>query len=118
MSNFMEKKYTIAKIIAAVASVFGVVALLNFFGVLHLGIVGETLGGLAVIFSLVAYIFGGFGQAIKSAVGIAKWGWVATPFPIDIFTFIISAAAAIVFFLFLPIIPVMKAAKEHANQEQ
>lgn len=109
-------KYTIAKIIAAVASILGVVALLNFFGVLQLGIVGETIGGLAVILSLVAYIFGGFGQAVKTAVGIAKWGWVATPFPIDIITFIICAAAAIVFFLFLPIIPVMQAANETVNQ--
>ena len=112
----MTNKYTIAKIIAAVASVLGVVALLNFFGILPLGNLGDICGGLAVILSLVAYVFGGFGQAVKSAVGIAKWGWVVTPFPIDIFTFIISAVAGLVFFLFLPIIPVMKAAKEHANQ--
>lgn len=112
----MTNKYTIAKIIAAVASVLGVVALLNFFGILQLGNLGDICGGLAVILSLVAYVFGGFGQAVKTAVGIAKWGWVATPFPIDILTFLISAVAALVFFLLLPIIPVMKAAKEHANQ--
>ena len=112
----MENKYTIAKIIAAVASVLGVIALLNFFEILQLGNLGDIFGGLAVILSLVAYVFGGFGQAVKTAVGIAKWGWVATPFPIDIFTFIICAVAALVFFFLLPIIPVMKAAKEHVNQ--
>ena len=116
MSNFMENRYKIAKLIAAVASVFGVIAMANFFEILHLGAVGEFIGGFAVILSLAAYIFGGFGQAVKSAVGIAKWGWVVTPFPIDLLTFLICALAAIVFFLFLPIIPVMTAAKEHANQ--
>lgn len=116
MSNFMENRYKIAKIIAAVASVFGVIGLASFFEILKLGTAGNVFGGLAVILSLAAYVFGGFGQAVKSAVGIAKWGWVVTPFPIDILTFIICAIAAIVFFLYLPIIPVMKAAKEHANK--
>lgn len=112
MSNLMENRFTFAKIIAAVASVFGVLALANFFGIMDLGTFGEISMGIAVLLSFAAYILGGFGQALKSAAGIAKWGWVVTPFPIDILTFIISAAAAIVFFLLLPIIPVMKAAKE------
>lgn len=116
MSNFTENRYKIAKIIAAVASVFGVIGLAQFFEILHLGGVGEFIGGFAVILSFAAYIFGGFGQAFKSAASIAKWGWVVTPFPIDLLTFLFALLAAIVFFLFLPIIPVMKAAKEHANQ--
>lgn len=116
MSNFTENRYRIAKIIAAVASVFGVIGLAQFFEIIHLGGVGEFIGGFAVILSLAAYIFGGFGQAVKSAAGIAKWGWVVTPFPIDLLTFLFALLAAIIFFLFLPIIPVMKAAKEHANQ--
>lgn len=77
------------------------------------GMEGTTLGTILMtvgfIAGMVSYIFGGFGNAIKMAVKISKWGWFVVPFPYDILTFIISFIFAIVAFLYVPIIPVRKA---------
>ncbi len=74
--------------------------------------VGEVIMGIGFILGLVSYIFGGLLTAIKMAGGIAKIGWVILPFPVDIFTFIVTLIFALFAFIFLPIIPVRKAYKE------
>lgn len=76
---------------------------------------GTTLMTIGFIAGLVSYVFGGFGTAVKMAGRIAKWGWCIVPFPYDILTFILAFVIAIFVFVFLPIIPVRKAYKEHSN---
>lgn len=74
--------------------------------------IGMTLTGIGILAGLVSYIFGGLGTAIKMAGGIAKWGWIAVPFPYDLVTVVISFLAALIAFVYFPIIPVRKAYKE------
>ena len=99
----------IAQYIALGATVLSVVR-----GILSANNVGfgGALLGIGFLAGLVSYIFGGFGTAIRMACGIAKWGWIAVPFPFDIATFGISFIFAIYAFMFLPIIPVRKAYKK------
>ena len=91
---------------ASVISVIGGILLAKSVGF------GGTLLAIGFFGGLVSYIFGGFGTAIRMACGIAKWGWIAAPFPFDIATFGISFIFAIYAFMFLPIIPVRKAYKK------
>lgn len=74
---------------------------------------GFSLMGVGFVGGLVSYMFGGLGKAFSMAGKIAFWGWVAVPFPYDILTFLLSFVFAIIVFVFLPIIPVRKAYKEH-----
>ena len=73
---------------------------------------GETIMGMSVLIGWGSYIFGGLFTAIKIACRIAKWGWIVTNFPYDIFTFMMSFVLAIGLFIFVPIIPVRMAYKE------
>jgi hypothetical protein len=104
-------KLKIAQYIALVASAFSVI------GGLLGGLSGSSEFGMYLMLigffiGLVSYIFGGLGTAIKMAGRIAKWGWIAVPFPYDIVTFFLSLAVAFYAFIFLPIIPIRKAYKE------
>lgn len=74
--------------------------------------VGSTIMGAGMVAGLVSYIFGGLWTAIRMAGGIAKWGWIAVPFPFDLVTVVVSFTFAILVFVCLPIIPVRKAYKE------
>ena len=46
------------------------------------------------------------------AFKIAKFGWYIVPFPIDLFTIVISFFIAIVVLIMVPIVPIRKAYKE------
>lgn len=71
--------------------------------------IGWLLVGIGFMGSIAAYIFGGFGEALKIAGKIGKAGWFFLPFPIDIFTGIITFIVALYVLMFIPIIPVRMA---------
>jgi hypothetical protein len=110
MRTLLDNRLKIAQIIAAIGTAFSVVGIiLNY----KMGVeAGLTLMGIGMIAACVAYLFGGLFTAIRMAGGIAKWGWIAVPFPFDIATFIIAFVYALFAFLFLPIIPVRRAVRE------
>ncbi len=100
----------IAQYIALGATAFSVIG--GLLGGLSGSNVGAALMVIGFIGGLLSYILGGLGSAMRMAGGIAKWGWIIAPFPVDIFTFILSFIFALFAFAFLPIIPVRKAYKE------
>lgn len=67
---------------------------------------------VGVLGGFVSYIFGGLHTALKMAFKIAKFGWYIVPFPIDLFTIVISFFIAIVVLIMVPIVPIRKAYKE------
>ena len=77
--------------------------------------IGETVMVIGFLTGLVSYLFGGLLTAVRMSIGIAKWGWFILPFPYDIMTFILAFFAAVMAFVFLPIIPVRKAYLESAG---
>lgn len=117
IKNIWKDRYNFALYISLAASV------LNGIGLLTFGAEGSALnmlGALALFFGIVltlcAYLLGGLWTAVKSALGIAKWGWLVVPFPYDIATgFAAFVVALVVLFLF-PIVPVAKARREHVEQ--
>lgn len=116
MSFIKENRYTIAKILAAIGTICGVLIwliILKIINIESLSFLENVIGYGWLISTCLAYIFGGLVTAIKMAFGIAKWGWIAFPFPGDIFMFVLSLAFALLSFIFLPIIPVIKASYEY-----
>ena len=117
MKSIWSKRYVYAQRIALVATPLSVLGFVN--------ILGNTGGRIPVIWSLmfllgltltaVAYLLGGFWTAVKSAGKIAKWGWLVIPFPYDIVTGIAAFFVGLLVFLLVPIIPIRKAYREHAN---
>ena len=104
------KRYELAQIIALVATVFSVIgwAIVYFKG----NDWGYNFVGIGVMCGLVSYVFGGLLNAIKSTIGIAKWGLFVGPFPYNICFVVISGTLALMFFLCCPIFPVRKAYKD------
>ena len=96
-----------AQKIAVIATVFSVVG-----AALSATDLGAYLKLIGFIAGIAAYIYGGFGTAVRMAGKIAKWGWIIAPFPYDIVTLIASFFYAIFVFIFIPIIPIRKAYKE------
>lgn len=103
------KRYTIAQIMAAIASVMTI-------GGIALFSKGNENGMLLLLFGMllafVSYLFGGLGTAIKMSWGIARWGFVAVPFPANLLTVLVTFFLSLLVFFFVPIIPVRKATKE------
>ena len=115
MKNFMKKllenRLMIAQVIAlaaTVCSVVGLVLQIKFDNIDS----GMTWTGLGVLISLISYIFGGLLTAIKMAWEIAKWGWVAAPFPLSIASGILTFGIGLIVFVAFPIIPIRKAYKK------
>ena len=104
------EKLKIAQYIALGATALSVIGFI-LGGMVGLGF-GFGLMGLGCIVGIVAYVFGGFGTAVRIAASIAKWGWLVVPFPADIATFAIAFVVSVYVFLFLPIIPIRKAYNE------
>lgn len=62
----------------------------------------------AFILAIPAYLIGGgMGRAFKAARTLGKWGWIVTPFPIDIFTGLFTIVIAFFGFFFVPLIFVL-----------
>lgn len=68
---------------------------------------------LGIALSICAYCLGGLLTVIKSAISIAKWGWVVVPFPYDLITFPIALLFFLIAFFLVPIIPIRKAYKNN-----
>lgn len=116
--NIWKDRYNFALYISLAASV------LNGIGLLTFGTEGSArnmLGALALFFgiglTLCAYLLGGFWTAVKSALGIAKWGWLVVPFPYDLATGVAAFGIAMIVLFLFPIVPICKARREHQNMQ-
>lgn len=104
------KRLKIAQFIALGATILSVIgAAIGGFGTSDFGMTLLVIGFFA---GIVSYCFGGLFKALSMAMKIAKWGWIAIPFPFGFFIFPVTFFVAIVALVFLPIIPVRKAYKE------
>ena len=121
ISNTWKNRYTYAQYVAIIASVLNVLGLLLAYKVGQnsefLSNMGLLMWGFGMLLSLVSYCLGGLWTAIKAALGIAKWGWLVVPFPYDIATGAAAFMFALIVLIFVPIIPVRKAMKEHMEKE-
>ena len=83
---------------------------------------GSIIGGIISVFvvigfigTVVSYVTGGFIEAVKSAIGIGKWGWLLMPFPADIFTGLITTILAFYVLVAFPIVPVWKSCRKYLD---
>ncbi len=101
-------KLVMAKRIATVSTILNIIGLI-------VGSSNETIGSIllfaGVIGAIVSYCFGGFGNVLKVAGAFAKIGWIVAPFPMDIPIGMVTFFMTIAAFLFIPIVPVLKACK-------
>ena len=118
IKNIWKDRYNFALYISLAASV------LNGIGLLTFGAEGSALnmlGALALFFgiglTLCAYLLGGLWTAVKSALGIAKWGWLVVPFPYDLATGVAAFAIALIVLFLFPIVPICKARREHQTRQ-
>ena len=118
IKNIWKDRYNFALYISLAASV------LNGIGLLTFGAEGSALnmlGALALFFgiglTLCAYLLGGLWTAVKSALGIAKWGWLVVPFPYDLATGLAAFVFALVVLFLFPIVPICKARREHQTRQ-
>lgn len=95
-------------LLAGIATGLTILGFLGLYsGVRFLQVAGDFMALCAPVLAIVSYVIaGGFGKALKTAFGIAKFGWLILPFPIDIITGMFSFVFALLAFLFLPIIMV------------
>ena len=71
-----------------------------------LGVLGMIMFFAGIATAVASYILmpGGFLEAVKAALGIGKIGWFILPFPVDIFTGIMTTLFAVTVFMLVPII--------------
>ena len=106
------KRITIAKILAAAATVLGVL------GIYFLGRMGDApeFMGLGLVLSpllaVVAYCLCGFGKALGTPFSLAKWGFLMAPFPMNLLVVILLFVVGLVSIAYIPLIPVCKRAAE------
>jgi hypothetical protein len=102
------KKIQIAQYIAIVSTVLSIIG----YFLSQVSNAGRGLMELGLLVAIIAYIFGGFKNALQMSWSIAKKGWYLVPFPLDILAVMITFVLAIFIFFYLPIIPIRKAYKE------
>ena len=102
-------RYTLATIISLVSTVLSVIGWKQIIS----GGDGGTFLGIGVVLAIVSYCFAGLGHAIKMGFGIAKIGLYTVFFPANIFVFLFMIPIAIIATLFVPIIPVRRAARDY-----
>lgn len=111
MKKIVNNRYTYAQFIALPATVLSCI---GFYKVIDGGsTIWSCMLILGLFLSLCAYCLGGLWTAVKSALGIAKWGWIAVPFPYDLVALPITFILALLIFFLAPIIPIRKAFKEN-----
>lgn len=115
-----KKRYQIAQIIALAATGLSLLGWILYFAKTPNAIsnFGMILSSIGFVAGVVSYCFGGLLTALKSAWKIATVGWLITPFPIDIFTGLMTFFIGIFVFMYFPILPVRKAYKENEEREQ
>lgn len=95
------KKAQIIALVASVLSIIGFILTMN-----KVGRVADMFLIPGFLLSLVSYLFGGFGKAIKYMLSIAKIPLSIFVLPLNIFFALFSMLLSFVFFVFVPIIPV------------
>lgn len=117
IKNIWENRYTVAQYTALIATALNVLGIVLFYKFGENSDVLMTIGTLTLLLGLgltiFTYCLGGIMAAIKSALGIAKWGWLIVPFPYDLVTGAAAFVYALIALFLLPVIPVRKAAKEY-----
>ena len=81
-------------------------------------VIGSIISVFVVIgffATVVSYVTGGLVEAIKSAFKIGAWGWLLMPFPVDIFTGLISTIVAFYVLVAFPILPVYKSCRKYLD---
>lgn len=108
------KRWQIAQIIAATATVLSVAGLaLNELAGIEFG---NTIMGIGVLLGLMSYLFGGLGTAISMAFEIAKVGLFIGPAPVNFFIFCVTGVLALMALVFVPIIPVRRAYNKYMGR--
>lgn len=83
------KRITIAKILAAVASVMGVISLYNVGFVENASTFAIMCMFLSPLLALVSYCLCGFFKALGTPFSLAKWGFLIAPFPVNLIAVVI-----------------------------
>lgn len=110
--GFMKNRYSLAIVLAIIATVFGITAAI----MMYVGTEGFLANAVAYgwIFStLAAYICGGLFKAIGMILNFASRGLLIGPVWLGFCMAGILLVCGLVLFLFIPIIPVYKAAQEY-----
>ncbi len=101
-------RFRIATIIALVASCLSILGVC-LGGLSNGGMFSETVMLLGGAVGLVSYLFAGLWTAIKMVIGLAFIGFRIGPFPINIVIGLATCMYAALAFVFIPIIPVLRA---------
>ncbi len=114
-----KKVGLIASIIGTVLMTGGLALMFSIEGATRAdSIIGNIISVFVVIGfigTVVSYATGGLIEALKSAVGIGKWGWLLMPFPVDLFTGLISTIVAFYVLVAFPILPVYKSCRKYLD---
>lgn len=112
IKKIIDNRYTYAQYIALPATILSCLGFFNVINEAESGIWAIMLV-LGILLSLCSYCLGGLLTAIKSALSIAKWGWIVVPFPYDLATFPIAFIISMLVLFLAPIIPIRKAYKDN-----
>lgn len=112
--GFMKNRYSLATLLATIATVVGVIVGIMMYSGAE-GFVGDMLAYIWVFTMFAAYICGGLFKAIGLIFSFASKGLLIRPFGLGLGIAGVLLGCGIILFLFVPIIPVYKAAKEYGE---
>ena len=104
-------RFKIALIIAGAATLAEVIGFIILFAVNPASktFLSEFQSGLillGILAGIVSFFFAGIGSIFRSSWRIARWGFIAAPFPLNLIFVLMTFVAAFVALIFIPIIPV------------
>ena len=106
------KRINIAKILSAIATAMGCVALYFSFSGQEAPAFVILSYVLVPLLAIVSYCLCGFFKAICTPFSAAKWGFFIAPFPINLCMVLALFLAGLLSVIYLPAIPVFKRAAE------
>ena len=110
------KRIIIAKILATVASILGIAGIYYMFSCTSGAAVPEGIMTAGLILSpllaIVAYCLCGFFKALGTPFSLAKWGFLVSPFPVNLLVVIALFLVGLVSIAYIPMIPVFRRAAE------
>lgn len=119
MENILQNRFKYAMIIGGFASVLGAITFLFLKSDAKGNVFLDILAISWLLVTVIAYMLGGFGTMIKTAWGIAKWGWYLIPiFPVDLFLLLLALMLSVMAFLFVPIVPIVIAYSNYKKEQK
>ena len=106
------KRISIAKIIAAAATVMAGVSIFCLASGASDSMLMSAGLVLAPMLAIVAYCLCGFFKALGTPFSLAKWGFLFAPFPMNLLAVVILFLVGLLSVAFIPMIPVFKRASE------